>query len=154
MIRPLYHGQYTVHVTLLCTKSFGSGVGSYGKNQQRKMCVQTEFYGVFLFKTNNTIPSPSVPNYSHICVEIDFINNMFSSELLYFLRYASQLNLHCREEGCIGLYIPDNQEMSQGKAQGTSRGLMEIFRSEGMYIVHCTTQNILTRGSVKPFSEH
>ena len=139
MIRPLYHGQYTVHVTLLCTKSFGSGVGSYGKNQQRKMCVQTEFYGVFLFKTNNTIPSPSVPNYSHICVEIDFINNMFFSELLYFLRYTSQLNLHCREEGCIGLYIPDNQEMSRGQSPS------DISRADGNFQVgrdvHCTLYN-------------
>ena len=70
-------GQYTVHVTLLCTKSFG-------KTHIRKMRVQTEFCGVFLFKTNKTIPSPSVPNYSHIRVHKyhGFFRNILFSSLV------------------------------------------------------------------------
>ena len=70
-------GQYTVHVTLLCTKSFG-------KTHIRKMRVQTEFCGVFLFKTNKTIPSPSMPNYSHIRVHKyhGFFRNILFSSLV------------------------------------------------------------------------
>ena len=31
-----------------------------------------------------------------------------------FSEMKNILYVHCREEGCIGLYIPDNQEISRG----------------------------------------
>ena len=46
-----------------------------------------------------------------------------ASLLLYLIRGI--VSVRCREEGFIGLYIPDDRE--------TSRGPREISRSKGMY---------------------
>jgi len=32
------------------------------------------------------------------------------------LKNIDIVSLHCREEGCIRLYIPDDQEMSRGRS--------------------------------------
>ena len=53
----------------------------------------------------------------------DFINPFFlQNSAIPFIRQIE--SVHCREEGCIGLYIPDDQDIS--------RSPMEISRSEGM----------------------
>ena len=41
--------------------------------------------------------------------------------------------VHCREEGCIGLYIPDDQEISQGKSRGRRDVQPNISRLEAVY---------------------
>ena len=51
----------------------------------------------------------------------------------------SIVSVHCWKEGWLGLYIPDDQEISWGP--------IDVLRG-------CTTQCILTRGSEWPFSHH
>ena len=114
-------GQYTVQVTLLCTKSFG-------KTHIRKMRVQTEFCRVFLFKTNKTIPSPSMPNYSHIRVHK---YHGFFRNILFSCTYIAE------RRDVLGCTFPTTKRCPEGKAQGTSgtsRGLREI-----LYIVQPNT---------------
>ena len=75
------------------------------------------------------------------------IKHVFQKLLSYLaLKISYIVYVHCREEGCIGLYISDDQDISRGprdvprakpeghlEGQGTSRGPREISRSEGMY---------------------
>ena len=74
--------------------------------------TSTLYYIFFAFQTNSTekidIPLKIASSW----------NIEFSLTLDSILKIDSVLTsivyVHCREEGCIGLYIPDNQEISRG----------------------------------------
>ena len=57
------------------------------------------------------------------------------------------VSVHCREEGCIGKYIPRGQSRGPRGAKSPPEGNLEGRGG-------CISQCIPTRGSVRPFSHH
>ena len=76
----------------------------------------------------HNLPSskPSVDHQFCENISISYVTTALSAAIHCKILRLSNVSVHCREEGCIGLYIPDDQEISRGP----------------------------TRGSVRPFSHH
>ena len=95
---------------------------------------------------NSETRAPSPHHYTvHIVFLIAFpiVFNIDSKSVVQTHReiqqYMLYIYVHCREEGCIELYIPDDQEISQEMSRGRSPG--DISRAEG---------NLEVGGDVQP----
>ena len=70
-----------------------------------------------------------------------------AAKVMMSIPYRNIVSVHCREEGCIGKYIPRGPRDFQRCAKSPPEGNLKGRRG-------CISQCIPIRGSVCPFSQH